>query len=202
MKLATMTMIVGMTLASPVMAQMAGPTTDLSKVEGGVFNIDKNHARMIFSYSHFGYSISYGLFTDFSGKLNFDPKAPAAGSLEVAVNLDGIETTVPKLNEHLKGADFFNVAKFPSATFKSTAVAVTGPTTGTVTGDLTLKGVTKPVTLQVVFNGGGVNMQKAYDLGFNAVGQIKRSDFGLGAYVPAVGDDVTLTISTEFDRVQ
>lgn len=202
MKLKTIAFLLSMVVAIPAFAQQAGPTTDLAKLEGGVFSVDKGHAKIIFSYSHFGYSTSYGLFTDFDAKLTFDPKTPASSALEATINLDGIETTVAKLNEHLKTPDFFDTAKFPGASFKSTKITVTGPTTGTVTGDLTLHGVTKPVTLDVTFNGGGVNMAKKYDLGFNATGHVKRSDFGLGAYVPMVGDDVALTISAEFDRVQ
>jgi polyisoprenoid-binding protein YceI len=195
------TFLVAMAIASPVFAQIAAPTTDLSKLEGGVFNVDKGHAKIIFSYTHFGYSTSYGLFTDFDAKLTFDPKAPTSSALDATINLDGIETLVAKLNAHLKSPDFFDTAKFSSANFKSTKITVTGPTTGTVTGDLTLHGVTKPVTLDVTFNGGGTNAAKKYDLGFNATGHVKRSDFGLGAYVPMVGDDVTLTISAEFDRI-
>lgn len=202
MKFKVMAFLLAMVAAVPAFAQQAGPTTDLAKLEGGVFNVDKGHAKILFSYSHFGYSTSYGLFTDFDAKLTFDPKAPASSALDATINLEGIETTVAKLNEHLKTADFFDTAKFPHASFKSTKITVTGPTTGTVTGDLTLHGVTKPVTLDVVFNGGGTNMARKYDLGFNATGHVKRSDFGLGAYVPAVGDDVTLTISAEFDRIQ
>ncbi|HLN23087.1 MAG TPA: YceI family protein [Patescibacteria group bacterium] len=187
--------------AAPALA--AGPTTDLSQIEGGTFAVDKNHAKIIFSTTHFGFSTYYGLFTDFDAKLGFDPKAPAASTLEVTVNTNGIDTTNPKLDAHLKSADFFNSAEFPTAVFKSTKIVVTGPTTGEVTGDLTLHGVTKPVTLRTTFNGGGVSpMTKAYVLGFNAVGTLNRSDFGIKTYVPVVGDEVTLTISGEFDRVQ
>jgi polyisoprenoid-binding protein YceI len=174
----------------------------LAKLEGGVFNVDKGHAKIIFSYGHFGYSTSYGLFTDFDANLTFDPKDVASSTLAATINVDGIETLVPKLNAHLKSPDFFDTAQYPKATFKSTKVTVTGPTTGTVVGDLTLHGVTKPVTLNVTFNGGGTTMAKVYDLGFNATGQVKRSDFGLGAFVPMVTDDITLTISAEFHRVQ
>ena len=185
---------------TPAPAQNA-PTTDLSKVEGGHFVIDKNHAKIIFSTSHFGFSTYYGLFTSFDAKLTFDPKAPAASDLEVAIDLNGIDTTNPKLDTHLKSPDFFDVAKFPNAAFKSTKITVTGPTTGTITGDLTLHGTTKPVTLTASFAGGGTNpMTKAYVLGFSATGTLKRSDFGISAYLPAVGDLVTLTISGEFDR--
>ncbi|MTJ83244.1 MAG: YceI family protein [Telmatospirillum sp.] len=203
MKITTITFLAAMVAAVPAFAQQSGPTTDLAKVEGGNFEIDRTHAKVIFSYSHFGYSVSYGFLTDFNAKLSFDPKAPANSALDATFNLNGIDTAVPKLNDHLKTADFFDVEKFPTATFKSTKITVTGPNTGVVTGDLTLHGVTKPVSLDVTFNGGGMHMaKKKYDLGFNAVGHLKRSDFGLGAYVPMVGDDVSLQISAEFDRVQ
>ncbi|HVI51923.1 MAG TPA: YceI family protein [Candidatus Sulfotelmatobacter sp.] len=189
------------TAAIAVPALADAPTTDLSKVEGGSFAVDKSHAKIIFSTTHFGFSTYYGLFTDFDAKLTFDPKAPAKSDLNVTVNLNGIDTTNPKLDEHLKSPDFFNAAQYPTATFKSTKIEVTGATTGKITGDLTLHGVTKPVELDATFNGGGTNpMTKAYVLGFNATGVIKRSEFGIKTYVPAVGDDVTLTISGEFDR--
>ncbi len=201
MKISSLVIAAAMISAVPAFAQQAGPTTDPAKVEGGDFVMDRDHARVIFSYTHLGFSQSYGLFTESGAKLHFDPKAPANSSLEVTVDLNGIDTTVPKLDEHLKSAAFFDVAKYPTATFKSTKVVVTGPTTGTITGTLTLHGVTKPVTLQARFNGGGVSpITKAYVVGFNAVGQIKRSDFGISAYVPAVSDEVTLNISAEFDR--
>jgi polyisoprenoid-binding protein YceI len=199
--LSTLSVLSILAFTTPAPAQTA-PTTDLTKVEGGHFAIDKNHAKIIFSTSHFGFSTYYGLFTDFDAKLTFDPKAPAASTLEVTIDLNGIDTTNPKLDTHLKSPDFFDVAKYPHATFKATTITVTGPTTGTITGDLTLHGVTKPVTLTASFAGGGVNpMTKAYVLGFSATGSLKRTDFGVSAYVPAVGDTVTLTISGEFDRI-
>ena len=191
-------------LATPALADAPmGPSTDLSVVQGGQFAVDKTHAKIIFSTTHFGFSTYYGLFTDFDAKLAFDPKSPAHSSLDVTVNMDGIDTTNPKLDKHLKSADFFDVAKFPAAGFKATKIEVTGPTTGKIVGELTLHGVTKPVTLDASFNGGGVNpLSKAYVLGFNATAVVKRSEFGITTYVPAVGDDVNLTISAEFDRVQ
>ena len=186
--------------ATPALA--AGPTTDLAKVEGGHFVVDKNHAKIIFSTTHFGFSTYYGLFTDFDAKLDFDPKMPTASKLAVTVRMNGIDTTNPKLDNHLKSAEFFDVAHYPTATFKSTKIEVNGPTTGRITGELTLHGVTKPVVLDTTFNGGGINpMTKAYVVGFNATGVVKRSEFGISTYVPVVGDDVKLTISGEFDRV-
>jgi len=187
--------------ATPALAEP--PSTDLAKVEGGHFAVDKNHAKIIFSTTHFGFSTYYGLFTAFDAKLDFDPKAPAKSAVEVTVDMTGIDTTNPKLDTHLKSPDFLDVAKFPTATFKSTAIEVTGPATGRITGELTLHGVTKPLTLDATFNGGGVSpMTKAYVVGFNATGALKRSEFGVTTYVPVVGDEVHLTISGEFDRVQ
>jgi len=179
--LSTLSVLSVLVVATPAPAQTA-PTTDLAKVEGGNFAIDKNHAKIIFSTSHFGFSTYYGLFTSFDARLHFDPKAPTASTLEVTIDLNGIDTTNPKLDSHLKSPDFFDVAKYPQATFKATTIRTTGPTTGTIVG--------------------GVNpMTKAYVLGFSATGTLNRSDFGVSAYVPAVGDTVTLTISGEFDRI-
>lgn len=187
-------------LAGPALA--AGPSTNLTEIKSGEFTLDKSHAKIIFSTSHFGFSTYYGLFKDFDAKLNFDAKDPAKSTLAVTIDMNSVETTNPKLNEHLKSEDFFNAAKFPTATFKATKITVTGKTTGTITGDLTLHGVTKPVTLDATFNGGGENMFKTYTLGFSAKGVIKRTEFGIKTYAPAVGDDVSLIISAEFSKVQ
>jgi len=193
---------VALLAAVPVLPAACAPTTNLAEVEGGQFALDKAHAKIIFSTTHFGFSTYYGLFTDFDARLAFDPKQPAASKLTVTVNLSGIDTTNPKLDAHLKSPDFFDVAKYPTASFTATRIEVTGATTGKITGDLTLHGVTKPVTLDASFNGGGFNpMIKAYVVGFNATGVLRRSEFGITTYVPMVGDEVTLTISGEFDRV-
>ena len=178
------------------------PSTDPARLEGGNFVLDRSHARLIFSFNHFGFSTSYGLFPGLEAKLRFDPRSPADSALEASVDLASVDSTVAKLDEHMKAPAFFDVAKFPTATFRSTRITVTGPTTGTILGDLTLHGVTRPVTLDVTFNGGGFSQAtKSYVLGFNAGGHILRSEFGLGMYAPAVSDDVALSISAEFDRV-
>ena len=188
-----------LTLAVATPAQAAGP--DLAGVEGGQFAIDKSHAKIIFSVTHFGFSTYYGLFTGFDATLCYDPKAPDKSNLSVTVDVGSVATTNPKLDEHLRSADFFDAAKFPTATFKATRITLTGAAAGTIEGDLTLHGVTRPVTLAASLHGAGPNpMTKKYVLGFDATGMIKRSEFGISAYVPAVGDDVNLTISGEFDR--
>ena len=175
---------------------------DLAQAEGGRYTIDKSHAKIVFAINHLGFSTYYGFFTDLTGNLDLDPAAPAKSALSVAINFAGMVTTDSKLDEKLKSDAFFDVAKFPEATFKSTNIEVTGEGTGKLTGDLTLHGVTKPVTLDVTFNGAGTPpMTQIYIVGFDAVGTLKRSDFGIKNFIPLVGDDVKLQISCEFDRV-
>jgi polyisoprenoid-binding protein YceI len=188
--------------ASVTMAQ-PNETAGFKNVEGGHFKLDKSHARIVFSTTHLGFSTYYGFFGDLDGKLDYDPASPAASTLEVWVNLNGLVTNDSKLDENLKSSDYFDVAKFPVATFKSTKIALTGASKGKITGDLTLHGVTKPVVLDVTLNRGGINpVTQDYILGFDAMGTLSRSDFGIKTLVPFVGDQVKLIISCEFDRIK
>ena len=186
--------------ASAVLAQ---PVTDRAQVQGGQYGLDKSHAKLIWATSHFGFSTYYGEFTDFDAKLNFDPAAPEKSSLDLTINTASVATHDAALDKHLKAPDFFNVEKFPKATFKSSGIEVTGPNTGRVTGDLTLLGVTKPVTLDVVFNGAGEGpVSKKYTAGFSAEGTIKRTEFGMATYAPYIGDEVKITFSGEFIKAE
>lgn len=188
-----------MAVAAPTARAEISP--DPAKLEGGQFVVDKAHAKIIASFSHFGLSTSYIQFTDFDARLTIDAKAPAKSAVEVSLNMDGIHANVPKFEAHLKSPDFFDTAAFPTAGFQSTAIEVTGPNTGKITGNLTVHGVTRPVVLDATFNAGGVHpMTQKYEVGFSAKGMIKRSEFGVGRFVPNVGDEVTLTISAEFIR--
>ncbi|MBB6252725.1 YceI family protein [Nitrospirillum iridis] len=190
-------------LAAAPATVLAQATNDASKVEGGHFTLDKSHAKVVFSVNHFGFSTYYGAFPDLEGTLDFDAKAPAKSKLDVTINVAGLATTNPKLDEHLNSKDFLDTAQFPKATFKATKIDVTGAGKGKITGDLTLHGVTKPVTLDATLHGGGTNpMTKAYVVGFDAKTTLKRSEFGISTYVPAISDDVELVISAEFDRAQ
>ena len=198
MKTRAALLFAGLVFAVPVAAQVV-TTTDPAVLEAGDYTMDPGHARILFGYKHQGFSTSYGFFALPTAKLHFEPKDLAKSTLEVDVDLNNIDTTVPKLDAHLKSEDFFDVAKFPTAVFKATKVVATSATAGTVTGDLTLHGVTKPVTLNVTFSG-GATVRGGYTLGFDATTVIKRSDFGVKTYVPMVGDDVTLTISAEFHK--
>lgn len=188
--------------ASVTMAQ-PNETADFKRVEGGHFKLDKRHARIVFSTTHLGFSTYYGFFGDLDAKLDYDPTSPAASALEVSVNLNALVTNDSEMDGNLKSSDYFDVAKFPVATFKSTKIEVSGAAKGQITGELTLHGVTKPVVLDVTLNRGGTNpVTQDYILGFDAVGRLSRSEFGIKTLVPFVGDEVKLAISCEFNRVK
>ena len=132
------------------------------------------------------------------GTLVYDAADVGKSSVQVTMPLTAMNSFVDKLDEHLASGDFFDAAKFPNASFKSTSVAAAGTNKLTVTGDLTIKDITKPVTLDVTLNGAGEHpMLKKQAIGFSATATIKRSDFGVGAYAPNVSDDVQLRITTE-----
>ena len=169
--------------------------------QAGAYAIEPTHTRVLFSVSHLGFSTWYGDFPNADGTLTLDPKHPAAAKLDVTLPVASVSTTNTVLDGELKGAEWFDAAKFPTATFHSTKVALTKTGHADVTGDLTLHGVTRPVVLHVSFNGAGVNpMDKHYTAGFEARGVIKRSDFGVTKYVPLVSDQVELIISGAFEK--
>ena len=179
-------------------AQAPAPT--LNSVKAGTYKVESYHTQVGFSISHFGFTNFSGLFAGASGTLHLDPAQLTISKLEVTIPVQSVTTTVSKLDEELKGAQWFDTAKFPSATFSSTKVVSTGKGDATITGNLTLHGVTKPVVLHARFVGAGVNpLDKAYTVGFEVTGTIKRSDFGVTTYLPAVGDDVQLTIAGAFE---
>jgi polyisoprenoid-binding protein YceI len=171
-------------------------------VPAATYAIYPNHTHVIFAIRHMGLSTFHGTFGHIGGTLNFDPAQPEKSVLNVQIDMSDIQTTVDELNNTLK--DVFKVAKYPTATFVSTQIVKTGANTGTVTGNLTLAGVTKPVTLNVTFNGGrNVPMPfQPYRIGFDATGTIKRSDFGLNNMMWSgfVSDEVTLMIDCEMEK--
>ncbi|MFC5743078.1 YceI family protein [Dyella tabacisoli] len=162
------------------------------------YKLDPAHTNVLFSWSHFGYSNPSANFGLGDGTLVFDEKNPAKSSVEVTLPLANLDTHVTKLDEHLKKPDFFDADKFPTATFKSTKVQPLGGGKFKVTGDLTVHGVTKPVVLDAKLNKSGEHpMLKQQAIGFDATTSLKRSDFGIGAYVPNVGDEIKIRITTE-----
>lgn len=191
-----------------LMAQNAAPAQpgaqDLSRITGGTYSVDPGHTQVAFAFDHMGITKNYGLIAGpSSGSLMLDRAQPGAAKVKVTFPVANIRTAVPKLDEHLMTADFFEAAKFPTATFESTSVKVDAddPGDAEITGNLTIKGITRPVTLDVDFTGAGANpMSKKETVGFSASGAIKRSEFGLGYGVPMVGDVIELQITAAFEK--
>lgn len=183
-------------------AQAAGVSTDPKQAPAGAYALDQRHAMVIFAIPHFGITDYYGRFEKVSGTLTFNPTAPEKSAVDVKIDMASANVMNSALVTELAAPNVFDTRDFPQATFKSTAVTRTGPNIGKMTGDLTLRGVTKPVTFDVTFNGGLMSPMggNGYNLGFHATTVIKRSDFGMTAmdWSNFVGDEVKLTIEALF----
>ena len=167
---------------------MAAPVT---------YTIDGSHTFPRFSYSHFGYSTQLSSFSKTTGKVVFDAEAKT-GSVDIMIDTQSVNTGFADFNEHIQGEDFLNTAKYPQASFKSTQVIFDGAKPAKIEGLLTLKGVTKPVTLTVTgFQAAPHPMVKKPALGANAFTVIKRTEFNAGKYAPYVGDEVRIDIAVE-----
>lgn len=198
--LAGAALLVTLAVSAPALSQSA-LVTDPAAVQAGAYKVEPNHTRVLFAVSHMGFSTWYGNFTHAAGALTLDPANPAASSLSVTVPTASVETTNTVLDGELKSPDWFDAAKYPTIAFKSSKVTLTGPGRADVAGDLTLHGVTRPVVLHAKFNAAGVNpLDKAYTVGFEVSGKIKRSEFGVTKYVPLIGDDVDIIISAAFEK--
>lgn len=165
--------------------------------------IDKEgqHAFVDFKISHLGYSFIHGTFKDWDGTFSFDAAKPEASKIAVELKTASLFTNHAERDKHILSKDFLDAGKFPEAKFVSTSVKSTGEKTADVTGDLTLHGVTKPVTLDVTLVGAGVNpLDKKMTVGFEATGVVKRSEFGVKTYLPLIGDDLHLTIAGAFEK--
>jgi polyisoprenoid-binding protein YceI len=161
------------------------------------FVIDPNHTAPRFEYSHFGYSTQMHRFDKTSGKVVLD-RAAQSGSVEVTIDATSVNTGFELFNKVIQGEDFFDTAKYPSIMFKSSKVRFEGGKPVAVEGNLTIKGVTRPVTLNMTsFKAMPNPMNKKDAIGANATTRIKRSEFNMGKYVPDVSDEVTLSIAVE-----
>lgn len=159
--------------------------------------IDGAHTYPRFEYSHFGYSNQISRFDKTSGTIVLD-RAAHTGSVDVVIDTTSVDSGFPVFNGHLQGEDFFDTKKYPTITFKSSKLHFNGDKLGSVDGNLTIKGITRPVTLEVTsFQCMLHPMLKKDACGANAVTKIKRTDFNNGKYAPYVGDEVTLTIAVE-----
>jgi polyisoprenoid-binding protein YceI len=182
-------------LCAPALAKPSAPV--------GTYKLDSDHTQIVFEIRHMGISTFFGRFGKISGAVNFDQAAPEKGALDVTIDMHDIETHLPGLDSVVAN-DLFQADKFPTATFTATKIEKRSDNTGVVTGDLTIAGVTRPVVLNVTFNGGrgsGEPMQP-YRIGFDATATLKRSDFGLThvIWTGFVADDVQLLIEAEAVR--
>jgi polyisoprenoid-binding protein YceI len=199
-RVAAVTFLLG--LAAPLSAAAQTVSTDTAAAPAGADSLDPSHSQLLFSIAHIGLTDYYGRFDRLSGSLNYDPKSPEKSSVTVTIDTASVDTPSGGVNDELKGT-VFGIRAFPTATFKSTSVTRTGPDAGRIEGDLTIKGVTKPVTLDVVFSGGEEDpLNGGYALGFKATATIKRTAFGLTGmeWEPLVGDDVHLIIEAMFEQ--
>ena len=161
------------------------------------YQVDPTHTYPRFSYSHFGLSTQLSSFRKTTGTVTFDSKAKT-GQADITIDMTTVNTGLSDFDEHLRAEDFLDTAKHPTATFKSTRVLFDGDKPSSIEGLLTIKGVTKPVTLTVTsFTTMEHPMVKKPAIGANAYTVIKRSEFGAGKYAPYVGDDVRIDIAVE-----
>ena len=163
------------------------------------YKLDPSHTSVIFIVNHLGFSNYQGRFGGASGEVTIDREDLAASSAEITIDLTQVDSGFEGLDNHMKTADFLDVENHGTATFKSTSVELTGDNTAKITGDLTLLGQSKPLVLDVILTGEGDHpMTGDHILGFAAKGTVTRSEYGMTYLVPAVSDDVTLQISSEF----
>lgn len=176
-------------------ATVLGATPALAAPE--TYVIDGTHTYPRFSYNHFGFSTQLSRFDKTSGKIVVD-RAAKTGSVDVTIDTKSVDTGYPVFNEHIQGEDFLDTAKYPTITFKSSKLNFEGDKVVSVDGTLTVKGVSKPVTLQVTSSTFASHpMLKKDALGANATTTVKRTEFNAGKYAPYVGDEVTITLAVE-----
>ena len=184
-------------LASGILC--AGLTATQATAEPIEFQIDRTHSHVGFDVHHFGFSRTIGRFDDYAGIIMIDDKNPEGSSAEVTIKTASVDTNHKKRDDHLRNEDFFNVTKFPTMTFKSTAIKMMDEKHGQITGQFTMLGVTKPVTLNFRWTRDAPFPNPAYfgirTVGFQAEGKIKRTDFGMNSFVgDPIGDEVSLSL--------
>lgn len=202
----TTALIAGLSFGAVNAAKAAD--TPYSEMPSGVYNLDETHAQLVWRVSHLGLSNYTARFTSFDADLTFDPENPVKSKLTVTVDPTSITTDYPYPEKKdfdaklVNGKEWFNAGEFAQIKFESKEIEITDKNTGKMTGHLTFLGVTKPLTLDVTFNGAMANQpfSNKPTLGFSATGSMKRSDWGMETYVPSIGDEVQLLIEAEFTK--
>jgi polyisoprenoid-binding protein YceI len=175
-------------------------SADPTLVRSGDYMSEPNHTRIVWAVKHNGFSTFMAVFPKFDAKLKLDAADPTKSSVEVSVPIDAVTSGVPapEFTDTLKSDKYFNAAKFPTATFKSTSVTRLAPNKAAVNGELTFLGVTKPATLMATFNQSGEGPAPGYKVGFDGTMTFKRSEWGMMTSLPGVSDEVNLMIEAEF----
>ena len=197
--LALMGMAIALGASAAASTRAQDVSADPGSAEAGTYRLDKKHASVTLKVSHMGLSYYTMRFDGVDASYVFDPHAQAAARLTVSIKADSIDTGDPAFNGQI-ARQFLDAAKYPTITFVSTAVRPGQGGKGEVVGDLTFHGVTRPVTLDVVYNGSGRGMLHEERMGFSGLAAIRRSDFGVKELIPLVGDDVTVLIEVEFAK--
>ncbi|MEZ5892433.1 MAG: YceI family protein [Parvularculaceae bacterium] len=174
--------------------------TSAEALRAGDYKLDPDHGAIIFHVNHLGFSQFPGRFDRFDASLDFDSEHPENARVAADIDMTSLNVGNEEFAATLTGGQWFDAAQYPTAHFESRAIAVTGDNRGTMTGDLTMHGVTQPVTLDVVFNGGARDRLRggSYVVGFTATGTISRAAFGVDRFSALVGDEVAIEIQTEF----
>jgi polyisoprenoid-binding protein YceI len=177
----------------------AGALLTAAPLYAVTYTFEPQHTQGVLRWNHLGFANPTAQFNTVEGTLEFDPADPTHSSVAVTIPLTSMSTGVPDLNDDFRSSDFFDFAKFPTATFKSRKIEKAGtPDTLKVAGDLSVHGITKPVVLDVTINKVGTNPRNQVPtVGFEAMAMLKRSDFGLGLYVPQVSDEIRIHITAE-----
>ncbi|MEM6512321.1 MAG: YceI family protein [Pseudomonadota bacterium] len=171
---------------------------DLSNLPSGTYKVDPRHGYLLFSYSHFGLSEPQVGFNAFEAAIDLDADDPTQSGVEVTVDVASVDSRVDVFDDHLRGEDWFDAEAHPEITFSATSITVSEGGYA-ISGDVTIKGITKPVTLSAsIASLENHPIQRVPAIGVSATGTVNRSDFDLGAYAPAVSDEISLTIEAEF----
>jgi len=182
---------------------VSAPTRDPSELPSGNWRLDTNHASVLWRSRHFGLSWFTARFERVEASLNFDPAEPDAGQLTAIIDAGSVSTGNPAFDEQLRGANWFSTERHPQIVFNSSRITITGDETGVAEGGLTIRGITRPARMDIVFYGGNFNFLENRDvIGFGADMLVSRSDYGIGPFIPAAiaGDEVQIRIEAEFLR--
>ncbi len=180
-------------------AQADSVTHAPAQVQSGSYVLDAAHGKITWSVDHMGFSTYVGQFTGVDAALNLDVTNPSASRLVANVKTDSVGSFNQALDDHLKTADFLDTANHPTARFQATQIRMTDEDSAEITGNLTLRGVTRPIVMTADFNQAGVNpVDQQYTVGFDGEATIKRSDFGINYGLPLLGDEVKLHMEAEF----